>query len=318
MKNPVKAVQHRLHVGSIDAQRALAARNKRICDNPVFVLGNQKSGTTIIAALMGKAANRQVTLDLNYFNDNHPSEYYSVYTRTTSFRKFLELNRIEFANPIIKEPNLTHFYAELTKFFPLGKFVMIVRDPRDNIRSILNRFKLPGNLSDLTQEHRKLLIGAWPMVFDGTWCGLTGNNYIQMLASRWVMFVQTYMAHQQEMLLVRYEDFLMDKIGEIHQICQDMGITVTTDIHNEVDVQYQSKGDRKVDWLEFFGEENLQSINTICKPAMDLMGYQQDQRGINPDVHPRIAAKMNRKATSPYDDASRHPHAGGNPQIHGK
>jgi hypothetical protein len=281
IKNPVKAVQHRLHVGSIDAQRALASRGKRICDNPVFVLGNQKSGTTIIAALMGKAANRQVTLDLVYFNNNHPADYYDVYARTMSFRKFLEANRLEFSNPIIKEPNLGHFYTELKKYFPLGKFVMIVRDPRDNIRSILNRFKLPGNLPDFTDEHRKLLISSWPMVFDGSWCGLTGNNYIEMLASRWNLFVQTYMAHQQEMQLCRYEDFLGDKIGEIHQICQDLGITVTTDIHSEVDVQ-----------------DNLNRINTICKPAMDLMGYQVDQRGVNPEVHPRIAAKMNRSSVA--------------------
>jgi hypothetical protein len=119
-----------------------------------------------------------------------------------------------------------------------------------------------------------------------------------MLASRWNLFVQTYMAHQQEMQLCRYEDFLGDKIGEIHQICQDLGITVTTDIHSEVDVQYQPKGDRKVDWLEFFGEDNLNRINTICKPAMDLMGYQVDQRGVNPEVHPRIAAKMNRSSVA--------------------
>lgn len=297
MKNPVKAVQHRLHVGSIDAQRALAARGKRICDNPVFVLGNQKSGTTIIAALLGKASNRPVTLDLVYFNDNHSADYYDVYARTMSFRRFLETNRLEFSNPIIKEPNLTHFYSELAKYFPLGKFLMIVRDPRDNIRSILNRFKLPGDLKDLTDAQRKLLIGPWPMVFDGSWCGLRGDNYIEMLASRWAMFVQTYMAHQQEMQLIRYEDFVSDKIGEIHQICQDLGITVTTDIHNEVDVQYQPKGDRKIDWLEFFGRDNLNRINTICKPAMDLIGYQLDQCGVRQEIHPRIAAKMADKPT---------------------
>jgi hypothetical protein len=303
MRNPVQAVKHRLHVGNIDAQRAVNARGKRICDNPIFVLGNQKSGTTIIAALMGKATNREVTLDLNYYNDNHPADYYDVYARTTSFRKFLEMNRIEFANPIIKEPNLTHFYTELKKFFPLGKFMMIVRDPRDNVRSILNRFKIPGNLEQLEDEHRQRLISSWPMVFDGSWCGLDGKNYIEMLAQRWVLFVQTYMANQNDMLLCRYEDFLQDKIGEIHQICQDMEITVTNDIRDQVDVQYQSKGDRKVDWLEFFGQANLDRINTICKPAMDLMGYQQDQRGINPAVHPRITNKLQ------HDQQARQPTA---------
>ena len=295
MKHPVKAVQHRLHVGAIDAQRAVQTRGKRICDDPIFVLGNQKSGTTIIAALMGKATNRDVTLDLTYYNDNCGEHYYEVYARTVSFRKFIEMNRLEFSNPIIKEPNLTHFYSELRKYFPLGKFMMIVRDPRDNIRSILNRFKLPGDLKDLDDEHRKLLIGPWPMVFDGTWCGLEGENYIEMLAERWNLFVQTYMAHQQEMLLCRYEDFLNDKVGEIHHLCQDQGLTVTNDIRDQVDVQYQSKGKRDVDWKEFFGSENLDRINTLCKPAMDLMGYQADQRGINPDVHPRITSKLQNK-----------------------
>lgn len=295
IKHPVKAVQHRLQVGAIDAQRVMQTRGKRICDNPIFVLGNQKSGTTIIAALMGKATNRNVTLDLTYYNDNHNEHYFDVYARTASFRKFIEMNRLEFSNPIIKEPNLTHFYTELHKYFPLGKFMMIVRDPRDNIRSILNRFKLPGNLADLNDDHRKLLVGPWPMVFDGSWCGLEGKNYIEMLAARWVLFVQMYLAHQQEMLLCRYEDFLNNKVGEIHQICQDQGLTVTTDIRDQVDVQYQSKGKRDVDWNEFFGPENLDRINTICKPAMDLMGYQVDQRGINPNVHPRITSKLQNK-----------------------
>ncbi len=289
LRHPVKAVQHRFHVSALEMQHALAARNTKIHDQPVFVLGNQKSGTTILAALLAKASGRDVTLDLDHFNNNY-SNYDEIFNRQLSFRRFLEMNRQEFSKPIIKEPNLTHFFPELKIFFPLARFTMVIRDPRDNIRSILNRFDLPGNQQELTAEQQKRLIGPWPLVFDGSWVGLLAENYIQMLAQRWALFAELYLENQQEIALCRYEDFLADKVGAVHRLAEAAGIIVSNDIRADVDTQYQSKGKREVEWAGFFGKTNLQAINDICEPAMRRLNYAMDKTGIKPLVCPLTKA----------------------------
>ena len=47
--------------------------------------------------------------------------------------------RLAFSRPVVKEPNLTFLYDELVRRFPQARVGLIIRDPRDNIRSLLER-----------------------------------------------------------------------------------------------------------------------------------------------------------------------------------
>ena len=238
---------------------------------PVIGLGNAKSGTTAIAALLAEHTGLSVTLDLRGI-------YLPMLTRLHSgeirFEQFVERNKLDFSRDIIKEPNLTLLYGEVRRVFPDAKCFIVVRDPRDNIRSILNRLRIPGNLEHVDLDRVPDLTPEWRLGLDAAWLGIEGRNYIEMMAGRWNLAADVYLNHAEDMRLLRYEDFLDDKAGAIQGLAAELRLPGVNDIRSRVDVQYQPRGDRGVSWLDFFGHQNLSRIDCICADRMARLGYQ--------------------------------------------
>lgn len=159
-------------------------------------------------------------------------------------------------------------------YFPRARFVFVLRDPRDNIRSILNRLKIPGNLPQLTDQYRESLPTAWELIVDMRWLGASGEHYIEWLAERWNLTTDVFLRYQDRMLLSTYEEFLQDKHGEIERLVQSLGLKPVKDIMSKIDVQFQPAGNRNVKWLDFFGSANLDRIEQICAERMRLLNYQ--------------------------------------------
>ncbi len=250
----------------------------RVNSRPIFVLGNQKSGTTAISELLGEMVGLSVSRDLRKELGN-PS-FHLVHKGDLSLSEFIEINKLDFTRDIIKEPNLTLLYQYLLEYFPESKFVFVLRDPRDNIRSILNRLRIPGNLFQLNQKHRQEITPAWDLIMDSRWLGLEGENYIEMLAARWNLIVNVYLENQERIFLIRYEEFLKDKIGELEVLAQKLKLLPVNDITDKLDFQFQSYGNRslsKVKWIDFFGKDNLARIEHICGERMILLGYSLSQ-----------------------------------------
>ncbi len=159
---------------------------------PIFLLGFQKSGTTAIAALLGKCTGLPVALDLHWMHQDSVAP--EVKSRSIGIRHILAKNRKEFLMPIIKEPMLTSMYNELHQFFPRSTYVFLVRDPRDVIRSILNRLGIPGNASGIPADIWARMTIAWKQMFE------TLNNepkqeypdYVLTLARRWQYAAAVY------------------------------------------------------------------------------------------------------------------------------
>ncbi len=238
----------------------------------MFVLGHQKSGTSIIAALLGKLSGREVTLDL-LREVWRPTFHRIPGDDTWSFDDYVRRNRLGFSRPIVKEPNLTFFYPELRDRFPDSRFAFVVRDPRDNVRSLLDALEVPGDLARLEERHKHRFNPGWELVFDSSWLGLPGEHWIDRLAHRWNLCCDVYLENAERLALCRYEDFAADKYGEIRRLAGRLGLAEKNDIEHELDVQYQTRGDRSVRWIDFFGEENLARIESICAERMQRLGY---------------------------------------------
>lgn len=239
--------------------------------NAVIGLGNQKSGTTAIVALLARHSNSSVTLDLP---DMAGQLKLRLKAGEVPFQSFVRRNASELSRDIIKEPNLTFFYEELKRTFPRARYLMIVRDPRQNIRSILNRLQLPGHLESLDKEWMARVHPNWKADIEGKWLGLAGDNYIEVLAARWNLCADVYLKHPHEMVLVRYEDFNADKAAVIADIAHTLGLPAKRDIRTEVDRQYQPRGNRAVALDSFFGPTNLARIAGSCRDRMARFGYQ--------------------------------------------
>ena len=240
---------------------------------PIFILGNQKAGTSIIAALLGKLTGQAVSLDLvrEYLSDG--SVYIGLKNGRVTFEEFILRNKLDFSKKIIKEANLTPFFEHLVLRFPESQFVFIVRNPADNIRSQLNRLDLPGDRETISNEKLRRMKRSWHILVNGAWLGLNGRGYIEMLAERWRFLADIYLQNSHRMTLIRYEDFLKNKKGAIHGLSECLGLNPRYDISDSVDVQYQPKGDRGVDPVSFFGRDRLNRIEQICEHQMKRLGY---------------------------------------------
>jgi len=272
VSNPYGAMRHRLSVGAMETRRAIAAHGLRINDKPILVIGNQKSGTTAIAALLGEATDTSTALDFVHFNNNNPV-YKAVMDGQVTMRRFIQMNRLEFSKSIIKEPHLTFFAPHLRKLFPDARFVFIMRDPRDNIRSILDRFEFPGNCEELSETMRRRILRSWRLVYEVAWLNLPGGTYIEKLAQRWLAAAQICTTMPADTIVLRYEDFKQSKLETVHSLAEQLMLPVRRDIRDRLDVQYQPAGNNQVTWHGFFGQKNLERINTICKPMMNHFGY---------------------------------------------
>lgn len=242
----------------------------KITEKPLFVLGNQKSGTTVIAALLAKHTGLTATLDFRYPSEVELGE---VQAGRMSLERFVQRRALHFSRSLIKEPELTVLYEPLSIVFPDANFVMVMRDPRDNIRSLLNRVDIPGNLEDIPPEYLDTLNLVWRRILKGDTLGLKGSNYIDALALRWNDAAKTYLTHRKNIHLIRYEDFNADKAQSIVDLAKKLGLPRKSDITAEVDVQYQGRGNRDIAWLDFFGEHNVRMIEKRSGRYLREFGY---------------------------------------------
>lgn len=242
---------------------------------PVFVLGHQKSGTTAIGALLAAHMGVPATLDLFYRLGDFSIED-KVFSGELPFAEFLSAHRRFFRNPVIKDPSFTFFDLELRKFFPSAAFLFVVRDPRDNIRSILNRLQISGTERELGAREVQDALDAnpgWRSILEGRNPPIAGGSLVEILARRWRRSLAPLLERPSEFVQVRYEDFCAGKAETIGALCEALGREGWVDIGGMVDRQFQGKGDNSATWTTFFGAENLRTISSICEEQLALLGY---------------------------------------------
>jgi hypothetical protein len=259
-------------------------------EEPIFVLGNQKSGTSAIAGLLGVATDLPCTID--FFREIRLPYAPFIAEGRGNLDDLIDKNRLDFSRKIIKEPSLTTIYPFLGERFPRAKFVFVVRDPRDNIRSILNRLRIPGDLHAPYNHWSRSLTKAWSIVMDSRYVGETSEHYIDALALRWKKIVRIYLEAKDKMLLMRYEDFRKDKELSIADLAQRLDLKVVSDISDKKDISFQVRGNSRTYYDAFFGE-NVERILRICEKEMMEIGY---------NLHAKSPCESLSEALS-YDDS---------------
>ena len=265
IKQPLKNIKNVL----VNQYRQLA----NLHPAPIFILGHQKSGTTVIASLLSQITGKALTLDPFYRIEGRKAWFREqLLKQELDFNRFIREHKFYFSTALIKDPDLIFIYHQVRQCFPEAKFIFIVRDPRDNIRSILNRLNIPGNLPVLDPDSQQPT-QAWELILKGKLPEIRGNNYIEKLAGRWNLATDTYLNHSGDMVLIRYEDFVRDKVGSIGNLARQVNLEPIHDISEGVERQYGPRGDRQISYLDFFGVDNLRRIEMICDERMKYYGY---------------------------------------------
>ena len=241
--------------------------------NRCFVTGNQKSGTSAIAALVAMAAGKSHCIDIFVKMGFIERD---LLDGGCTFESFLKRAKIYFNKDIIKEPEFIFFLDELDQFYPGQRYVNVIRSPFDNIRSILNRLSLTANDAAKIKEGKHFIFDypLWNLIVDTKRMPYVGDNLFELLVSRWNYAVNVRppkTAIQFES--VRYEDFMIDKKAFVNQLCSDLGFDVRLDIAKYVDVSFQPKG-TPVLKEQFFSFEQIDYIYENCSRGMKRYGYQ--------------------------------------------
>lgn len=246
-----------------------------INEKPIIVLGNQKAGTSAIAALLAKAIDADYDIDIGGFRNR---EYEALHYKKTNLRSMIEQKgKIEFSKDVVKEPNLTFLIPQLLTAFPEATYVFIMRDPRANIRSTFNRLKIPGTLPDINPKDYPEISPIWHSILYNEWVRDSAEGtHLQHSAQRWCKAAEDYFAYEDKMHLIRYEDFNANKTEAIRDLAERIGRKVEKDIADKVDIQFQVKGSNKKSYEEFFGRDNLRLIESVCSPLMQKFNYQPE------------------------------------------
>jgi hypothetical protein len=154
--------------------------------------------------------------------------------------------------------------------FGSTRAVIVVRDPWQNIRSILERVDVRGDLDNVVRGKRRIN-RTWQSALAGSDLGLSPQHYIDVLAKRWLRAAEIADELKDRLALVRYEDFSRDKRGTVERLAKELSLPVVEDISAIVDRPFQPRG-RGADPKVFFGE-NYERIARICGPVATKYGY---------------------------------------------
>jgi hypothetical protein len=135
-----------------------------------------------------------------------------------------------------------------------------VRDSRDNIRSILDRLKMPGDRPTVDLARYAEVRRGWKNVIWNAGLDLPGGTYIERLAHRWRYAATLYQRYAAETRLVRYEDFCERKEETIASLAQRLGLPGRNDIAEKVDEQYQPRGSNREAFWEAFSERPTSTV----------------------------------------------------------
>lgn len=236
---------------------------------PIIVLGNQKAGTSAVAHLLADCCGLSKTVDIP---ELWPPAIIRILQGEEKLAALARRHPRPFSRDLIKEPHLTLIHPQLSELCPDARYVFVVRDPRSNIRSILNRLGIPGDLTELRVDDYAMPEYWKPVLRSGVW-GTDHEHYIGILADRWRQAALAYLRQRENMVLLRYEDFLEAKVQAIELLARELGMTPINDISEKVDVQFQPRGDHSISLSEFFGCRHLETIDRICLGQMTHFDY---------------------------------------------
>lgn len=237
---------------------------KKPREEQIFVLGHQKSGTSAIAGLLSEMAGLSLTNDIHRGNRDH-----DIY-RQAHFHKKGQIALIskyayELSREIVKEPELSFFYSTLKEFNPKAKFIYISRQPKYIIKSILSRLGARESSNQIYAENFYKQINLAPLWKDITGFS-SGVNIISHLAYRIEKLDKLFLENKDEIILLRYEDFVSEKSKVLKEALVDLGMNNKNEVDHLLDHPFQPKGTNVLP-SEYFSIEEVKLIESICKSS---------------------------------------------------
>ncbi|QHJ11283.1 hypothetical protein FX988_01511 [Paraglaciecola mesophila] len=242
----------------------------------LVILGHQKAGTTAIATLLAHSANMSFSNDPIYEMSPSNSEVLLTFLdKTNDFSDTAISCPKLFFQQVVKDPDYIFSVEKVFKLYPYAKFIFIIREPHQIIRSIFNRLAISGTteLNKISCEELFEPTANWDYIINGDPTINDNMSIVERLATRIEETTLSYLKHCKNLKLIRYEDFKKNKSQYIKNTLEEMELPSCNEISGIENKQFQPKGDHKVLIEDFFGEKNYSIISQICSKTISHFGY---------------------------------------------
>jgi len=217
-------------------------------------------------------------------------------------RAFLELQEERGGRTIFeKTPSNCLRVPFIHQVFPEAVLVHLVRNGRDNVSSCLPFWTRPRTQRRVVRRIKETPITQWPAMIPrflrdqiGVRLGLTkrvrswGTVYpgmfedlkeiplIEVIAKQWRIGIETARADLEALgrdnyLEWKYEDLCARPHEHFQQVLDRAGLEMTEELHNYLTESVHQQAVEA--WRKRLSEEQVEKIDPIIKPAMDLLDY---------------------------------------------
>ena len=270
-------------------------------ENIIWIFGSGRSGSTWLRSMMGDLGRHQLWEEpmvgklFGEFYDRsmeaelqRPDFIMSNATRRGwigAVRNFV-LECASYAHPrlgagdylVVKEPNGSMGAALLMEALPESRMILLIRDPRDIVSSMLDGARQGGWMYE-RKENEDWKRRAVPDKNPDNFVRNRSRKYLQHAGSA----KEAYDAHKGFKVLVRYEDLRSDTLGEMGRIYSTLGIEVdeeelarTVEKHSWENIPEEEKGEGKFyrkaspgGWREDLTPEQARIIEKVTAPLLE-------------------------------------------------
>jgi len=245
-----------------------ACRNATSRVNPRLILltAHPRSGTTAVAALLAKHCGLRAFTQTGRWT---LADKEIVASRLT-MEEVITRNRYAFSFDIMSAADAGCFLPAMKAALPEMRIIVLVRDPRDMVCSVIERINdYDVSSAEINDPDYRYL--------QTDWLGITEEDPLKKLALRWNKWLETAKS-VDGVVYRRYEDFLRNKPDFIAALADELGLPARHDISDDMNRQ-MSKHGRDVPirgagrWRRMLPAEHARAIEDICKDGMLAFGY---------------------------------------------
>jgi hypothetical protein len=258
-------------------------------ENPTFILGTQRSGTTLLTRILTAHPQLFIQNELPLHTIFLPSlskaqiianiERHFLHRYKKTIPDYLLSRKNQFWG--LKDPQLTEHLDSLEKFLPHSKFVVIVRDPRGVVNSYMNN--------------------KW---------GLGTNAYSG--AEHWNREVNAQLdfcnRFPEQTLLLKFEDLIDDLEGSLKQISLLLGIPYNKEMLNYYEKKFEYAPNKqnqnttkapdasfKDKWRKHLSERQINDIEYVTSQTIAALGYKMLTSANKPSLVRKIYYRLHQK-----------------------
>lgn len=238
--------------------------------SPLFLIGTQRSGTTLLCRML--TAHRDIFIK----NELPVRSVFETGLTKEGIRENISLHiKARYGKNLddlmssegksvwgLKDPELTHYLTELKSFLPEARFILITRDPRAVVNSYM----------------------------ENKW-GLGTNAYTGAL--RWRNEIMTQLEFEaelpKEVLRIRYEDLVVNQQATLETVCEfidapfdhamlafDQQKSFIREGRENVNTTRALDESLTRKWKEKLSPHEIAVVDSICREVMLKAGYEPD------------------------------------------